>query len=519
MPDAGSASSASRSVPVAAPVKGRALITFSVMAATFMQALDTTIANVALPHMQGSLSATQDEMSWVLTSYIVAAAIMTPLSGWLATRFGRKRVILISVAGFVASSALCGVASSLEVMVIYRLFQGISGAALVPISQAILLDINPPNRHGQAMAMWGLGVTLAPVIGPVLGGWLTEDYSWRWVFYINVPVGILAFLGILSSVSESERGRRGAFDFFGFGALSIGVGALQMMLDRGELKDWFSSTEIQIEALLAALGFYLFVVRMATGERPFLRPALFKDRNFVTGNVFIFIVGIILFATLVLIPPIFQTLMNYPVVTTGLIMAPRGIGTMVSMVLVGRLVSRVDARLLIGVGFALSALSLWQMTNFDLQMDRWPVIWSGLIQGLGVGFAYVSLTSAAFATLDPRLRPEGTAFFNLMRNIGSSVGISAVQALLTENTQVVHSTLATNVSPFNPLLHNFDLHSTATLTQLNGLVTNQASMVAYIDDFRLMMFVSLLAIPLLLFMRVGPRRGARDEASRIIVPD
>ncbi len=513
MPDSGSAPR-----PAAdAPVPGRALITFSVMAATFMQALDTTIANVALPHMQGSLSATQDEMSWVLTSYIVAAAIMTPLTGWLVEHFGRKRVILISIAGFVVSSAMCGTATTLEEMVVYRLLQGLSGAALVPISQAVLLDINPPARHGQAMAMWGLGVTLAPVLGPVLGGWLTDDYSWRWVFYINVPVGILAFLGIVASMRESERRRRGYFDFFGFGVLSIGIGALQMMLDRGELKDWFSSTEIVIEATLALLGFYLFIVRTFTAERPFIRAALFRDRNFVTGNVFIFIVGIILFATLVLIPPIFQGLLNYPVETTGLIMAPRGIGTMVSMVLVGRLVSRVDTRILIGVGFALTAFSLWQMTNFDLQMDKWPVIWSGVIQGLGIGFAYVSLTTATFATLDPRLRPEGTALFNLMRNIGSSVGISAVQALLTENTQVVHSTLAVNVSRFNPLLHNFNLNSAASLTQLNGMVTTQAAMVAYIDDFRLMMFVSLLAIPLLLFMRV--RHHIPGEKPEIVAID
>jgi MFS transporter, DHA2 family, multidrug resistance protein len=511
MPDSGSAPR-----PAAdAPVPGRALITLSVMAATFMQALDTTIANVALPHMQGSLSATQDEMSWVLTSYIVAAAIMTPLTGWLVEHFGRKRVILISIAGFVASSAMCGTASTLEEMVVYRLLQGLSGAALVPISQAVLLDINPPARHGQAMAMWGLGVTLAPVLGPVLGGWLTDDYSWRWVFYINVPVGILAFLGIIASMGESERRRRGYFDFFGFGVLSVGIGALQMMLDRGELKDWFSSTEIWIEAILAGLGFYLFIVRTFTAERPFIRAALFRDRNFVTGNIFIFIVGIILFASLVLIPPIFQGLLNYPVETTGLIMAPRGIGTMLSMVLVGRLVSRVDARLLIGLGFALTAFSLWQMTNFDLQMDKWPVIWSGVIQGLGVGFAYVSLTTATFATLDSRLRPEGTAFFNLMRNIGSSVGISAVQALLTENTQIVHSSLAANVSRFNPLLHNFNLNSTVALTQLNGMVTSQAAMVAYIDDFRLMMFVSLFAIPLLVFMRV--RRHIPGEKPEIVV--
>jgi MFS transporter, DHA2 family, multidrug resistance protein len=512
MPDA----SATGDLPVLAakaPAEGggRVLLTMSLMAATFMQALDTTIANVALPHMEGSLSTTQDQITWILTSYIVAAAIMTPLTGWLAGRFGRRRVLLISVAGFILSSALCGIATSLPQMVIYRLLQGVSGAALVPISQAVLLDTYPTNKHGQAMAMWGLGVTLAPVVGPVLGGWLTDDYSWRWVFYINVPIGILAFFGLLTSVKDSPRIKR-SFDFFGFGVLSVGVGALQMMLDRGEIKDWFSSSEIILEAALAGFGFYFFSVRMLTAKHPFLSLALFKDRNFVTGNVFIFVVGIILFATLVLLPPLFQGLMNYPVVTTGMIMAPRGIGTMASMVLVGRLTGKIDPRILIGLGFALSALSLWQMANFDLQMDQWPVIWSGLTQGFGVGFAYVSLTSISFTTLPVQYRAEGAAFFNLMRNLGSSIGISAVQALLTENTQTMHASLAAHISPFNPLLHNFNLHSAQTLTQLNGLITSQAAMIAYNDDFWIMMILSLLTIPFLIFLRVRPPRpGDKPE--------
>jgi MFS transporter, DHA2 family, multidrug resistance protein len=512
MPDA---SSVPTMAPVAAaPAKsGRGLLIASLMAATFMQALDTTIANVALPHMEGSLSATQDQITWVLTSYIVAAAIMTPLTGWLAGRFGRKRVLLISIIGFVASSAMCGVATSLGLMVAYRLLQGLSGAALVPISQSVLLDIYPTHKHGQAMAMWGLGVTLAPVVGPVLGGWLTEDYSWRWVFYINVPIGILAFFGLLAAAKETKRETR-SFDFFGFGALALGVGCLQLLLDRGEVKDWFGSTEIIVEATLASLGFYFFVFRMVTARRPFLRPALFTDRNFVTGNIFIFIVGVILFATLVLIPPIFQILMGYPVITTGIIMAPRGIGTMLSMFLVGRVTGKFSPRVLIAFGFLMSALSQWQMmTQFDLQMDAWPVIISGFTQGLGVGFAYVSLTAAAFNTLAPELRPEGTAFFNLMRNIGSSIGISAVQALLTENTQVVHANLARHISPFNHLLHDFDLHSTRTLEMLNGEVTRQASMVAYIDDFKAMMILSLAVVPFLLFMRTrNVKPGERREA-------
>src|ERR1700682_2712572 len=402
----------------------RGLITLSVMLASIMQALDNTIANVALPRIQGSLSATQDQMAWVLTSYIIAAAIMTPLSGWLAGQIGRKRVCLFSVVGFTIASALCGLAQSLPEIVLARLFQGLCGAALIPMSQAVLLDINPPERHAKAMALWVMGVTIGPILGPALGGWLTESYNWRWVFYINVPFGILSFLGILTFLAETELPKAG-FDFFGFTALSFAIGSFQLMLDRGQLKDWFSSTEIWIEAIVAGLGFYLFVVHMLTTSKPaFVSPALFKDRQFVTGNVFIFVVGVVLFATLALLPPLLQDLMNYPVVLTGLVTAPRGIGTLAAMLIVSRLIGRIDTRLIIVTGLAITALSLWQMTGFYLQMDTSMVIWTGLAQGLGSGMVYVPLATVAFATLAPAYRNEGTAFFSLIRNIGSSIGIS-----------------------------------------------------------------------------------------------
>ncbi|MEA2669777.1 MAG: transporter, family, multidrug resistance protein, partial [Chloroflexota bacterium] len=407
----------------------RVLITLSVMLASIMQALDNTIANVALPRIQGSLSATQDQMAWVLTSYIIAAAIMTPLSGWLAGQIGRKRVFLFSVVGFTVASALCGLAQSLPEIVLARLFQGLCGAALIPMSQAVLLDINPPERHAKAMALWVMGVTIGPILGPALGGWLTESYNWRWVFYINVPFGILSFLGILTFMPETEV-RKSRFDFFGFTALSFAIGSFQLMLDRGQLKDWFSSTEIWIEAIVAGLGFYLFVVHMLTTSKPaFVSPALFKDRNFVTGNVFIFVVGVVLFATLALLPPLLQDLLNYPVVLTGWVTAPRGIGTLVAMFIVGRLMGIVDTRLIIAAGFGLTAFSLWQMTGFYLQMDTPLVVWSGLVQGLGTGFVYVPLAAITFATLSPQFRNEGTALFSLVRNVGSSVGISVVETL------------------------------------------------------------------------------------------
>src|SRR5208282_4063664 len=300
-----------------APAPHRVLITLSVMLASIMQALDNTIANVALPRIQGSLSATQDQMAWVLTSYIIAAAIMTPLSGWLAGQIGRKRVFLFSVVGFTVASAFCGLAQSLPEIIAARLLQGLCGAALIPMSQAALLDINPPAQHAKAMAFWVMGVTIGPILGPALGGWLTENYDWRWVFYINVPFGILSFIGILAFMPETQL-RKSRFDFFGFTALSLAIGALQLMLDRGQLKDWFNSSEIWVEAVIAGVSFYLFVVHMFTTTKPpFVSPAMFKDRNFLTGNVFIFIVGVVLFATLALLPPLLQNLMNYSVVLTG----------------------------------------------------------------------------------------------------------------------------------------------------------------------------------------------------------
>jgi DHA2 family multidrug resistance protein len=490
----------------------RLIITASIMLASIMQSIDNTIANVALPRIQGSLSATQDQMAWVLTSYIIAAAIMTPLSGWLAGQIGRKRILLYSIVGFTIASMLCGLAQSLPQIVAARLLQGLCGAALVPMSQAVLLDINPPAHHARAMAIWVMAVTIGPIIGPALGGWLTENYNWRWVFYINVPFGILAFLGIAGAMSETVI-RRSRFDFFGFTALSIGIGALQLMLDRGQLRDWFSSREIWIEATIAGMALYLFIVHMLTTVKPpFVSPALFKDRNFLTGNVFIFIVGAVLFATLALLPPLLQDLLDYPVLTTGLVTAPRGLGTFCAMFIVGRLMGKIDTRVIIAAGFALTAFSSWQMAGFDLQMDSTIVIWSGLAQGLGTGFVYVPLAAVTFATLSPALRNEGTAIFSLTRNLGSSIGISIVETLLTRYTQIMHSSLAEHVTRFSPNLRGRvpnGIPTMQTLAALNATVTRQAAMIAYNNDFKLMTILSLASIPLVLLLRKG--RATRAE--------
>jgi DHA2 family multidrug resistance protein len=494
----------------------RVLITASVMAASIMQAIDTTIANIALPHMQGTLAGTQDQMVWVLTSYIVATAVMTPLAAWLAVRLGRKRVFLASVIIFTVASVLCGMAESLSQIVLFRTLQGVGGAGLLPLSQAILLDINPKERHGRAMAIWGMGVVLGPILGPVLGGWLTEDYNWRWVFFVNLPFGILASLGIIAVLPETKA-KKTPFDMFGFIALSIGIGALQLMLDRGELKDWFSSREIQLEAVVAALGLYLFITHMLTAEHPFISRGLFKDRNFVVGNVFIFMVGVVLFATLALLPSLMQGLMGYSVLTAGIVSMPRGIGTWVAMAVVGRITGLIDGRWVIAFGFALGAFSLWQMAGLSPDADERILIVSGIIQGFGTGLAYVSLTVVAFVTLSGSLRNEGAAFFNLMRNVGSSVGISTIQAYVTRGTATAHATLSESITPFTSgAAQAQGLPSFNTMQGIVGInqtVNAQAAWIGYLNAFYLMMVLTILVIPLIAFARAAKQPQKREQVA------
>ena len=489
----------------------RPMISVSIMAATVMQVLDTTIANVALPHMQGSLSATQDQISWVLTSYIVAAAIATPLTGWLAGRFGRKKLFATAVIGFTLTSMLCGAAQSLEEMVLFRLMQGVFGAALVPLSQSTLLDTTPPAEHGKAMALWGVGVMVGPILGPTLGGWLTENWNWRWVFYINIPIGILSVLGILAFVPETVIDKTRKLDWLGFGTLSLAIGALQMMLDRGESKDWFGSQEVIIEGVLAATGFYYFIAHSATAERPFITPAVFKDRNLVMGISVMFLVGAIMFAPMTLLPPYLQSLKGFPVVTTGLVMAPRGLGTLITMMIVGRLIGKVDSRLLIMTGIAMLTTSLWLMTVWNLDVTVNAIIFSGLLQGLGMGLIFLPLSATAFITLAPNLRTEGAAIFSLMRNIGSSIGISVVEAMLTQNIQINHSTLVENISPYNANFRNMvgaaGRMSLSGLAGLDAEITRQAASIAYLNDFRMVMWLSFALFPFVMMLRTKKRGG------------
>ncbi len=495
----------------------RGILTVCVMLATIMQALDTTIANVALPYMQGNLAATQDQINWVLTSYIVAAAIMTPVTGFLAARLGRKRLFLIAVAGFTISSVLCGIAQSLPQMVLFRLAQGVFGAPLVPMSQSVLLDSYPKEKHGSAMAMWGVGVMVGPILGPTLGGWLTEYYNWRWVFYINVPIGILTFLGLSGFLSETKR-QSLSFDWLGFATLSIAVGALQLFLDRGEQLDWFGSREIIAELTISVLAFYMFIVHTFTTERPFIDPRIFKDRNFVVGLFFIFVVGIILLASLALLTPYLQNLMNYPVLTAGMVLAPRGIGTMVAMMFIGRIINRVDPRLLVLFGLSLTVAVLYEMTGFTPDVSRFTLLRTGIEQGIGLGFLFVPLSTITFATLTPEFRTQGTALFSLMRNLGSSIGISVVIFLLTRNTQAVHSQLVENVTPFNHALHMaavphvWNLATALGRAALDAEITRQAAIIAYVDDYKFMMLIALAAMPIVFLLRKAGAQGSAGHA-------
>jgi DHA2 family multidrug resistance protein len=493
----------------------RAAITVCVILATLMQALDTTIANVALPYMQGSVSASQDQIDWVLTSYIVAAAIMTPPTGYLAGRFGLKRLFLVSVAGFTIASMLCGMAQSLVEIVLFRVLQGVFGAALVPLSQTVLLDINPKERQGSAMALWGVAVMAGPVLGPVLGGWLTEAYSWRWVFYINLPIGILAFVGMSVFLPETSGNARAKLDWFGFGTLSLAIGAMQIALDRGEELDWFGSGEIVIETIIAAAALYLFLVHTFTAREPFVRPSLFRDSNFAAGTIFIAIIGLTYYASLALQPPYLQNLMNYPIVSAGLVMGPRGIGTMGAMMIVGKLIGRVDTRLLLAIGLALTAWSFYAMTGWTPDISQMTIIVVGVIQGIGLGFLFVPLSAITLSTLSSEQRAEGAGIYSLSRNIGSSVGISVVNSLLTRNTQVNHAAIAAHVTSVNRVFDDqtiarfWDPVTAGGRAALDAIITRQAQIIAYIDDYKLLMIATLAVIPLLVvFTKPSAGSGA-----------
>ena len=493
-------------------VPHRAMITVCAIGATLLQSLDQTIANVALPYMQGSFSASYDEITWVLTSYITAAAIMTAPVGWLAMRFGRKPLYIGCIVGFTAASMLCGAAQSLEQMVSFRLLQGMFSAALVPLSQATLLDIYPHEKRGFAMAIWGVGVMIGPIMGPTLGGFLTEAYNWRWVFYINLPFGVLATLGLMTFLPRSQGLTRLTFDWTGFVVLTAGIGALQLMLDRGQDQDWFTSREIVIEAVIAVLGIYLALVHIVLGRQPMIRASLFKDVNFSAGLAMMFAVGTLLVSSLALMTPWLQVMSNYPVETAGLIMAPRGLGNLCSIMLAGRLTTRVDERYMVGIGLSLICFSFWRMTGWTPDVSSHDVMVTIVIQGAGLGLVFTPLQVLSFATLPPAMRIEGASLFSLLRNIGAAIGVSVTSAMLAHNTQAMHETIGSLVTPFNRAVAAAGrgwldpaTHRGAIL--LDRMIQQQAQIVAYMDDYKMLILTTFPAIGLLLLMR-QPRRAA-----------
>lgn len=496
----------------------RTLVTVFAMTATIMQALDTTIANVALPYMQGSLSASLDQINWVLTSYIVAAAIMTAPIGWLADRFGRKKLFIICVGGFTAASLLCALAQNIEEMVLFRLLQGMAGAALVPLSQSVLLDAYPIEERGQAMAMWGVGVMLGPIMGPTIGAWLTDNYSWHWVFLINLPIGIATVIGMLVFMTETKKQEHLRFDWFGFLALAIGIGSLQLMLDRGEQVSWFGATEIWVEAIVAVSGFYYFFAHSLTTPEPFVRFEMFKDRNFVSGCVFMLVIGVVLFGTMALVTPFMQNLLGYPIQTAGFLLGSRGVGTLLTMIAAPRLMQAVEPRYLILGGLLITAGTLYEMTGWSLDVTQTTIVVTSIAQGVGLGLLFVPVTSVAFNTLPGELRNGATSITTLLRNIGSSVGISMVIANLTSTTTQMHERIGEAVTPFNNALQMPDVATTMNLNtdmgraMLDGIVTQQASLIAYLNDFKLLMVLTLAMVPLVLLIGTAQRSPGAKPA-------
>jgi DHA2 family multidrug resistance protein len=496
-------------------VRQKGLLTIAIMAATLLQVLDTTIANVALPHMQASLGATQDTISWVLTSYIVAAAIAIPITGWLADRIGSRRLFILSVCTFVIASMLCGIATSLVEMVLFRLAQGISGAFIAPLAQSLLLDINRKTDHAKAMSIYGMGIMIGPIAGPVLGGWLTENFNWRWVFYVNVPIGILCIALLIWLLPPKDTVKR-HFDAFGFAMLGLALAALQLVLDRGEHVDWFNSNEIWVETGIAAGAFWMFCVHAATAKAPLFPREMLRDRNLISGTIFMFVLGILTMSAMALLPPMLQSLFGYPVLETGELLASRGMGVLITMFLVGRISHYVDLRLMVFVGFVICAGSLWMMTGWSLEMDWVPVVQSGFVQGLGLGLIFVPLNILSFATLPSAYRTDGASMLNLSRNIGSSIGIALMAAMLTRNTQISHADLAQHATfeslPVDPAMSGMlGMTGDSAMAMLNGEITRQAAMIAYLDDFKLMTIATLLVLPLILLLKRPTPRKPGDE--------
>ncbi len=492
-----------------------ALISGSVMLAAFLYSIDWTIAAVALPHMQGAFSATPDQISWVITSYIVASAVMIPTAGWLSSRFGRKRVFLWAMAGFTVASLFCGLADSLAAEVIARLIQGLCGAFIIPLSQAITLDTYPTEQHGRAMALWGTGAVFGSVIGPTIGGYVTEYMSWRYIFYLNIPFGILAWLGILAFVPETKKNPQHRLDWFGFLALALGLGALQMMLDRGGRLDWFESGEIVLEACLSVLGFYLFLAHSLTTRNPFLDLRMLTQRSFFFALAFVFGYGLLTLPPMVMMPTFLAEIRGYNIDTIGLLQSPRGLGLLSAMLISGRIVHRVSPRILMAIGLLSLAVSSAEMATWNINVGEWPIIWTGFLQGLGAGIMLVPTQVLAFSTLPVHQRTEAAGVFNLVRSVGASVGVSLAFAYFVHVSAVHHGQMVEQVTPFRDAMQSeavakhWNIATPVGQAKLEKEINRQAAMFGYTADFALLAIGAVLGLPLLLVMGNG-RRGARD---------
>lgn len=492
----------------------RLLITIPLVLSSMIVMIDVTIANVALPHMQSSLSASQEQVLWVLTSYLIAGAIATPLGAWLAGRFGRRPVLVLSVAVFTFASALCGAANDLSTMLASRALQGASGAMLLPLTQAMLLDINPPERHGKAMAAFSLSAMAGPIAGPTLGGWLTDTLSWRWIFFINLPIGVFAAFMMLAVIPGSRTEAVRKFDMFGFVTVSLALACLQLMLDRGEHLDWFDSAEIQIYALLAITSGYLAVVHLATTRNPFISPALFKDRNFALSNFFSMLSGVITMAAVPMIMVMMQHLLGYSPLHTAIVSAPRAIGMTIGMLAIARFVNLVDTRVILFGGLVLTSIGLAMYTQIDLYTDERALLIAGLIQGIGAGFFFVPLSVVAFSTLNRSLRNEGTAMYSLTRNIGTAVGISMLQREYYHSSADAQSRLGEYARPDNPNVQygmpDLDFSSTEALVRFNRELVRQAEMVGSIELYQLILVLAVVMIPLLVLIRPVRHQAKSD---------
>ncbi|MGC2451074.1 MAG: DHA2 family efflux MFS transporter permease subunit [Candidatus Sulfotelmatobacter sp.] len=507
------------------------VVTFSVMLATFMEVLDTTVVNVSIPHIAGNLASTNEEGTWVVTSYLVSNAIVLPISGWLANHIGRKRLLLMCVGGFTITSLCCGMAGSLSQLIIFRVLQGLTGGGLQPLAQAILLETFPKERHGHAMAAFGIGILLAPILGPTLGGWITDNYSWRWIFYLNLPVGILSLFLMNRFVFDPHYVKRGTgkVDLWGIGLLAVGIGSLQIVLDTGQRKDWFSSDYIRIFAALCIFGLVALIIRELVTDHPVVDLRVLKDRSYASGVFLITLLGFVLYASLVLLPLYLQELMGYPAYNSGLALSPRGIGALLFTPLAGHLTTKTDPRRLLLVGMILGSVTMFQLSGLNLQAGFWDIFWAQVLQGVALAFLFIPLMSLAMSHITPQKMGNATSIFNLMRNIGGSVGIAIMTTFLSRRSQVHQDHLVANVTAGSPqtlrllegMRANFYAHGADSVTAsrksiaaIYGLVQQHAAMLAFVEAFWLMGVVFLLMIPFLPILQYAKKKPAPKRAAK-----